>query len=464
MSSIFGGLGNTLSALQAQQYALDITQKNIANASTPGYSRQRVVFTPGDTTGGTSGATAPTVSVDSVRDRFIDGRIGQELPGQGEFNSTSQALQQVDGILNPASGKDLQSALSSFFNSFSALANAPDDLSLRQNVLSQASGLSDQFHRVYDSIQAIQLSQDRSVSDTVNEINSVTQKIAVLNARVSAAQATHSVEESVFRDQRQELLDQLSSLADVSYFETESGAVTVSTGGGDILVVEDQSRSLQATTLPDTTMTQVVLDGKNITADIQSGKLGGILKVRDQKIAGYLTVLDDMAAGLIERVNAQHVLGSDLNGDAGGDFFTPFVQSWPGNNSGAAHSISVAITDPQLIAAADSGAGPGSNANARALAGIKDETIFYPDTYTINQVYAGLISTVGSDYRAADDGLKTQEQVLLQLQNQRDALSGVNLDEEAINLVKFQKAYEASARLAQVWNTLADEVINLLGA
>jgi flagellar hook-associated protein 1 FlgK len=171
-----------------------------------------------------------------------------------------------------------------------------------------------------------------------------------------------------------------------------------------------------------------------------------------------------MAAGLIERVNAQHALGSDLNGDPGGDFFTPFVQPWLGNNSGAAHSISVAISDPQLIAAAESGAGVGSNANARLLAGIKDETLFLPDNFTIDQFYGSLLASVGSDYQSADDGLKTQGQILLQLQNQRDSLRGVNLDEEAVNLVKFQKAYEASARLAQVWSSLADEVINLLGA
>ncbi len=463
MSSLFSSLTNALGALRAQQYALDITQRNVANATTPGYSRQRVQFTPGDVFDGLAGGFAPTVSVESFRDRFIDYRIAQELPGQAGYDTISQALQQVDGILNPADGKDLQSAFSDFFNSFNSLANSPDDLSLRQNVLAAATRLSDTFHRVYSGIQKIQLFQDAAVSDTVGEINGLTEQIAALNARVAAAQDVHSADESGLRDQRQQLLDKLSSLADVAYFETESGAVTVTTGKGDALVVSDQSWGLQATTVPGENMTRVVLNGKDITSSFQSGKLGGLLKARDEYLAGYLTTLDDLAAGLIERVNAQHMLGSDLDGNAGTSFFVPFIQPWPGNNAGAASSISVAITDPRLIAAAESGAGPGSNANARAIAGIQDEPLFLPNNYTISQFYAGLISRAGSDYKAAGDGLNTQDQLLLQLQNQRDSLTGVNLDEEAVNLVKYQKAYEASARLAQVWNTLADEALNILG-
>ena len=128
MTTIFGGLTSALGALQAQQYALDITQRNIANANTPGYSRQRVAFTPGPGDAGTAGGCVPTVSVESFRDHFIDYRIAQELPSQNEYDTVSQALQQIDGILNAQDGKSLQSALSSFFNSFSSLANNPDDL------------------------------------------------------------------------------------------------------------------------------------------------------------------------------------------------------------------------------------------------------------------------------------------------------------------------------------------------
>lgn len=464
MSTIFGGLTSALGALQAQQYALDITQRNIANANTPAYSRLRAAFTPGSGAAGTPGGCVPTVSAESFRDRFIDHRIGQELPSQYEYDTISQALQQIDRVLNAPDGTGLQTAISDFFNSFSSLANKPDDLSLRQNVLSQANVLTSRFHSIYDSIQRVQVSQDQAVPDTVSQINTLTQKIAALNPMVAAAQAEHSEDESGLRDQRQQLIDQLSGLADVSYFETESGAVTITTRQGSVLVIGDQSSSLQTATIPGLTMNQVVLNGNNITAEFQSGKLGGLLKVRDQNIDGYLTKIDDLAAGLIARVNEQHALGSDMYGNAGGDFFTPFIQPFPGDNSGAAHSISVAIIDPQAIAAAESGAGQGSNANAQALAAIKDEGLFLPDHFTANQFYASLLETAGADYQAADDGSITQAQILLQLQNQRDSLIGVNLDEEAVNIVKFQKAYEASARLTQVWNSLADEVLKFVGA
>jgi flagellar hook-associated protein 1 FlgK len=170
-----------------------------------------------------------------------------------------------------------------------------------------------------------------------------------------------------------------------------------------------------------------------------------------------------MAATFISRVNTQHSSGSDYNGAAGGDFFVPFVQPVPGDNSGAARGMTVAVSDPKRIAAAAAGAGVGDNRNALLLAGIKDETIFGSGV-TANQAYAGLLASLGDDLRGADELAQTQSQVLTQLQNQRDSFSGVNLDEEATNIIKYQRAYQASARFVQVLNSLSDEVINLLGS
>jgi flagellar hook-associated protein 1 FlgK len=184
--------------------------------------------------------------------------------------------------------------------------------------------------------------------------------------------------------------------------------------------------------------------------------------VRDGSIAGYLTALDDLAAGLIARVNEQHALGSDLDGAPGGDFFVPFVQPIPGSNAGAARSIAVAITDPREIAAAALTTGPGSNSNANLLAGIKDED--FPALGTsLNQFYADLVYRVAADCRRADDGLQTQKDLIQQLQNQRDSFSGVNLDDEAVSIIKYQKAYQASARFVTVIDTLTNDLLRILG-
>ncbi len=466
MSSLFAGLHIGERALQAQQFALETTQRNITNANTPYYSRQRVNFIPGDPIG--FGAVAPgggviSVSADAFRDRFIDYRVTQELQPQGENDAVVAALDQVDALLNENGGHGLQEALSSFFASFSSLSNAPEDQSLRRQVLAGGQELAHEFNRVYEGLQGVQTSNDRAVADTVSEINSTASAIAELNSRIAQARGLDSNEEYALRDQRQEMLDKLAGLVDVSYWETESGAVTLTTAGGAILVAGDSSYKMTAATQPGSSYLQVVVGGENITSDISSGKLGGLIKVRDSMIPEYLARLDDMAASLIDSVNTQHALGADLTGQQGGNFFTSFTPLNPGSNSGAARSISVAITDPAKIAAAGLTDGPGSNANARLLAGIGDSNIVGGGTATLEQYYSDLVFTVGSQASTAKAASETQRNILLQLQNQRDSISGVNLDEEAVNIIKYQKAYEASARYITVLNGLIEEVLGILG-
>jgi flagellar hook-associated protein 1 FlgK len=250
---------------------------------------------------------------------------------------------------------------------------------------------------------------------------------------------------------------------DLSYFETESGAITITTRQGEALVLENQSFDLETGSIPSSPFTGIRLNGTDITQSINSGKLGGLIQIRDDTTADCLNDLDDMAATLIDRVNTQHALGSDLDGLDGGDFFTPFTQPSPGSNEGASWQIQVAITDPRRIAAAGASMGPGNNDNAQLLAAIENESLFSSSTETFGQFYSSFIYRVGSEARSAEDNAATHSDVLLQLKNQRDATIAVSLDEEAINIIKFQKAFEASARYANTAIALSDEIIRLLG-
>jgi flagellar hook-associated protein 1 FlgK len=228
-----------------------------------------------------------------------------------------------------------------------------------------------------------------------------------------------------------------------------------------MLVCADQSHSLDVSASSSGAFQGISLDGTEITSSIESGKLGGLLDLRDNKIAGYLTALDDLAATVISRVNTQHASGSDLNGDAGGNFFVPFTPATAGSTAGAARTMAVAITDPTHIAAAASTMGTGNNENAKAIAAISEEALF--GASTINEFYSSLVYNIGSDEKSAQDNVSTQTSVLDQLKSQRDSFSGVNLDEEAVNIIKYQKAYQASARFATTLDTLSDEILQLLG-
>ncbi|MBN1571496.1 MAG: flagellar hook-associated protein FlgK [Acidobacteria bacterium] len=460
MPSILSGFDSVQQALAAQQFALSISQRNVANANDPAYTRQVAVFSP-DADGSVSGISG--VTLQASRDRFLDYSISRELQTLGENSVAYDALQQIDAILGGNSGEGLQQALSDFFGTFSSLTTAPEDLVLRQQVLTSANALAAEFQRAYSGIQHVQTLQDRSMTALIQTVNSITAQIADLNQLIPLAHGTQSESEFTMRDSRQQLLEQLSGLMDISYYETESGEITVTTRQGGLLVAGDQSRDLSLTRLSPGAFYSVQLEGVDITATLESGRLGGLIKARDNSIAGYLDSLDDMAAAIIERVNDQHADGSDLNGSMGGDFFTPFTEIIPGSNTGCARSMSVAITDPRLIAAADAGAGVGDNTNAQLLAGIGDENLFSSSAETIYQYYARLIYQIGSAESAAEENISTQNNLLEQLKNQRDASFGVNLDEEAVNIIKYQKAYQASARYANILDALSDEILQLLG-
>ncbi|MBZ5495455.1 MAG: flagellar hook-associated protein FlgK [Acidobacteriia bacterium] len=466
MSSLFGSLGIARQALLAQQMGLDVTQNNIANVNTPGYARQRAEFVPGAAVlqyTYQNGSGVQLASIQSYRSRLLDHRVNDELQHQGEYDASSSALQQIEALFNESSGSGLQSTITGFFNSFSSLANAPEDATLRQQVLARGEQLGSRFRDLYAQVQAVQSQQDQAISATVAEINSVSANIARLNVEVEAARGALANENNLV-DQRQQLVDRLAGLVDISYFENDSGSLTITTRQGALLVAGNQSNPWQAVTSPASSLLEIHAGGADITATIQSGKLGGQLKVRDTNLPSYLTALDDMAATIIGSVNQQHALGSDLNGNAGGDFFVPFVPVTPGSNLGAARAINVAIIDTDKIAAAGAGGGPGSNTNAQSLADIQNRLLLSGNSATVSQAYSNLIFQIGIDTQNSVDGLATQDHLVAQLQNQRDAASGVSLDEEAINLMRYQKAFEASARFISLIDTLTEDVINILGA
>ncbi len=464
MSPILSGLDIAQQALRAQQLGLDIAQRNIANVNTPGYSRLRVEFesgTPRPLDPTQAGGGVVSAAIVSYRNRYVDYSISQELQGQGEQQATLDALQQVEALFNDGDAQGLADALTGFFNSFSSLANTPEDLTLRQQVLQSAEALADEFHQLYSRIQSIQSQQDRIVSETVEQINTITSEIARLNVEAASNLYTESPDQSAWRDQRQKLLEQLSGLVDIVYYEDSDGMVTVTTKGGALLASGAESQTLSAAPSALTGSYGVMLNGADITSSLQSGKLGGALNIRNSILPAYLGVIDDMAATLASAVNAQHAQGVDLSGTPGGDFFVPFTQPVPGSNAGAARSLAVAITDPDLIAAAGAGRGPGDNTNARLLAGIKDQSLF--SAGTADQAYADLVFRVATDMKNAEDQVQIQKDLLQQLNNQRDSLSGVSLDDEAVSIVKFQRAYQASARFVTVLNALSDDLLRILG-
>lgn len=460
MGTLTAGLNISLQSLLAEQTAIQTTSNNIANVNTPGYSRQVANFadtTPVQIGGLTLGTGVQISDVTSLRDSILDLRVNQETQQQGQLNAFLTSGQQIQGLFNETSGAGLQAPLTAFFSSLSQLSANPSDLNVRQGVISAAQNLASAFNQTSANLSSLQSSADRGVTQSVSQINTLTSQIAAVNSQVATATSSGQ-NPGPFVDQRQQLLNQLSNLVDISEINAGNGSLTITTSNGAPLVVGAQSFQLTTQTDATTGQQDVISQGSNITAKITSGQLAGQIQIRDQETPSIQTSLDTLASSLATSVNTQNQAGFDLNGAAGGNIFTPP----PAGGVGAAASLSVAITDPAKIAASG-GPAPGSsgdNTNANALLAIQNQAIAGGQT-PLNY-YSGLVFKIGSDVSTAQSNSQAGGLVLQQLQNLQQGVSGVDINEESANLIRFQNAYQASAQVTGIIDQLLQTTINLV--
>jgi flagellar hook-associated protein 1 len=453
MGSLNASLNTVLSGLMADQAALATTTNNVANVDTPGYSRQEPVLVESDPVeiGPLTFGTGVTLqSVESIRDPILLSQIQQQTQTENQNNTLASALQQTQ--LNfTTTGSDIGTELSNFFASINQLSTNPTDLSVRQGVLTAADNLATSFNTTSDNLTQQQQSLDLSVTQDVSQINQLTQQIAQLNKQISNLQNVGSNAGS-FVDQRQQAIDQLSSLVDVSVIQSDN-SITLTTSGGAPLVIGQQSFQLTTQTNANG-LHDVYAQGNDITSQITSGQLGGTIQARDQQIPALQNQLDTLAAGLANAVNGVQTAGFNLNGDPGTDLFNPP----PVNTTGAAASLSVAITNPSLIAASSDGTS-GSNGNAQAMYALSNQPII--DGQSPTDYYSGIVSNVGNATSNASAEQTASSQILQQLNDQLGTVSGVSLDEEAANMVQYQDAYQASAQVITTINDMMYAVINM---
>jgi len=437
-------------ALLAQEGALNATTNNIANFNTPGYTREVPNLeeaSPSIESGITYGEGVNLQGITSVRDQLLQLRIYSETSQQSGAQTQLNSLQQTQNLFSD-SAQGLGADLTAFFNSLNSLSTDPTNLSQRQSVLTAANNLAGDFQSASQQLTGIQQNLNLNVSQAVSQINSLTSQIATLNAQVASLQQLGQ-DPGAIEDQRDVLIGQLAQIANISVIQTDQG-VTITASDGTALVVAGQNFALQSS--PDSSGNQQVYaaDGENITSSLQGGQLGGFLAVRDQFLPGLFSSLDDLASGLADNFNAAQQQGFDLNGNAGQDFFSTT------GGSGAAASFSVAITDPSLIAASSDGS-PGSNGNLVALQAVQNQAL--PSGKTPVQAYSNLVFQVGSATSQAQSAQSAASLSLSQLNDQRGAVSGVSIDEETTNLISFQHAFAAAARIITTVDELTQTVL-----
>jgi len=453
LGTLSSSLSTALSGLEAAQDVISVTSNNIANADTAGYSRQVANLATSPTiedAGLTFGTGVQVQNVTSLRDSVLDLRVNQETQSQGQLNAFVTGGQQIQELFNQTTGAGLQPPITAFFTSLSQLASNPSDLNTRQGVLSAAQNLATAFNQTSGSLATLQQNTNLQVSQTVGQINALTTQVASVNAQIADTGGA-GTNAGPLIDQRQQLLNQLSNLVDISEINAGNGSLTITTTSGAPLVVAGQSFALSTQPNATTGLQDVYSQGTDITTNINSGQLAGEIQLRDQEIPEIQNSLDTLAYNLATSVNTVQETGTDLKGAAGGPLFVA-----PAAVAGTAASLAVAITDPSKIAASLDGSA-GDNANANALAALQNQNIVAGQT-PLNY-YSGVVFKIGNDVSTALASQTTGSAVLQQIQNLQGGVSTVDINEEAANLVRYQNAYQASAEVSATIDTLLEYTI-----
>ena len=467
MMDIFGVLNMGSQALTVQQKGIYVTGNNIANVNTPGYSRQRLNMSsdaPISTSIGPVGGGVKANEVERVYDRFLGVQINNETQGLGQWEAYKDSLERVEMVFNESGGYGLNQVMSEFWNSWQDLTNNPTGSVERTVLLGNSEMVAATLSQNYEDLQQIQRDIDLNIEGAVETINRLSENIVDLNEKIIQMEAGgHTA--SDYRDQRDLVLKEFSELIDIDSFEDATGAVTISVGSGQALA--EGTHTYKLSTQPDVSghqdITWVDSSGNSviITNDISKGKLKGWLDARDVDIDDSLNKLDTLAQNLMTEVNALHASGYGLDGSTGNDFFT-----------GAATAAGIKVNplianDTNLIAAAEgfnlvAGDKPGDNGNAIAIANLQEKKTMNGNTATFDAYYDSMVSDAGLAVQKATSYYDHQSQMVLQMENYRESISGVSIDEETVNLIKYQNAYQAAAKLISTADEMMQTVLNMI--
>jgi flagellar hook-associated protein 1 len=459
MGDLFSSLGAAARALEAQRFGLEVTGQNIANVNTPGYSRRVADFAAVPPDSPTSvGRGVNVVAVRASRDRLLERRLMQEMPAEQRQAAMAEALSVIETTLGKA-GQSIDERLSKLFDAFASLSEAPTSPVARQDVVLQAESLATSFREMSGRLDLAQRDTDNKIRAGIEEVNALSERIAALNASMGAATGSSLLH---LQDEQAGLVRELAALVDISVLDSGNGrGIDITFGNGRPLVVGDTDYAITAVSTPPSGYVELSLAGVTITDEVTGGRLGGFLHVRDVQIPDYQARLDTLAYDVVQQVNTVHRTGYDQTGTQNRDFFTPLATS-----AGAARTISVdaaLAADHGRIAAAGINAS-GDNAVARTLSELRDARVLNGGTATLTESWSQLVYRVGRDTAAAEAEQKSRQEIVRQVDALRDQVSGISLDEEAMQLMKYQRAYEANARFFSAIDETLDVLIQTLGS
>jgi flagellar hook-associated protein 1 FlgK len=435
MTSSFFGLQVSLRGLLAQQQAIDVSGHNIANANTPGYSRQEAVLEPtrpyiipansvNTGAGAQLGSGVDVAAIRRIRDQFLDLQYRAQQMSLGDATARTTSLDQVELAFAEPTDDGLAAQLASFWDAWSDVANAPENAGARAALVTTAQTLTASFRTISDQLTTVaQQAQDEydAITGPTGDVANMASELAGLNRAIGDA-VFRGQQPNDLMDRRDQLVDRLSQLAQVSVTDTGDSRWRIDFGG--VTLVDPSTPA--GFTWPQT------------LSRTPGGKLGALVDLASATgpALGYRTQLDAVAADLVRSVNALHTS-------------TPFFD--PRGITAATIAVVATTTTVQT----GSGRASGENDVAQSLARLRGGTT--------DQLYQALVARIGTESQAAVRAQSTSQSLVDSVEDRRQSVAGVSLDEEMTNLIRFQRGYQASARTMTTMDELLDTLVNRTG-
>ena len=459
--SITSILNIATSGLYASQTSIQVASNNVANAGTEGYIRQKAVLTEtasARTSAGLIGSGVTVSEITAVYDKYLEASVAKEGTASEEWSTYKTYFGRIETILNE-DNSSLSANVTDFFNAWETLSTDPTDSTALTGVVTAGENLCQTVQDSYSELKNLQTELNQSISETVDDVNNTLSSIAELNGQIYKTGG----DDPTLISQRAALVEKLSGTMGIQYFEDDNGGLTVMTSGGQLLVDGVNSNTLSVEDSGDGTYNVVWNSASGTTVDITDSISGGSLKslidLRDNQVTSFIDKLNNLAESLAEEINSLHSSGYGANGATGINFFIGPSSSTGDYASTFAVSGEVE-TDRDYIAVSSSAENTsGGNQTALAIADLGSGSVTISgNSTTFTEYCTSMESKIGSLSSNAQDLSEYHDNLLASLKTNRDSASGVSTDEEMANLIKFQYAYQAAARLI----TTAESLLNSL--
>lgn len=465
-------------ALLAQRMGLDITSNNIANVNTEGYSRRDAQYIQTDPLyqyGNFHGTGALMGKLRTFREEFFDREVRNTFSRKYGLEQDDKILERIETILAEPTDQNLNNSVTDFFKAFDELALKPESVGLRENVLEVANTFVDKFNYLSRQLSDARTETGEEIYAMTEKANRIITEIASLNESFSSNKSMAYEQAQTMIDRRETLLEELSEISNVNVTENEDGTINTYINGINVVtkhvpsilkVQETVSNSGELTFK----LTKVDKKGNFLNfVNPTSGRLSAALQHFNVTLDGRESTnqfsafkrLNDYASAIVENVNAISNTGFGLDDTNPTSPARNFFEIGDETNTSFSLRLSDDVAEnPRDIPLSSAVNEPGNSDNARAIARLADKNDFIGNE-TYYEYYAAFIGKVGS---TRQDTIRLYDNVAVvseQLENQRESLIGVNLDEEAVNLVKFQQAFQAASRIVNTTNEILTTIVNL---